>query len=60
MSLSQPQAGIYDSVYLLSLICYTLFPDFRVCPKMLHVFWYIDVVHVCDKQLAKPPETGSL
>ena len=40
--------GIYVSVYHLPCVCCTLVPDIHVCPEMLHVFRYIDVVHDCQ------------
>ena len=30
----------------------------RVYPEMLRVFWYIDMVHVCDEQL--PSAQGAI
>ena len=31
-------------MYHLPCVCYTLVPEIRVCPEMLHVFRYIDVL----------------
>ena len=42
--------GIYVSMYHLPRVCCTLVPEIRVCPEMLCVFWYIDVL-MCDLQL---------
>ena len=35
---------IYLSMYHLPRVCRTLLPEIRVCPEMLHVFRYIDVL----------------
>ena len=29
---------------IFTCVCHTLVPEICVCPKMLHVFWYIDVL----------------
>ena len=43
---------MYVWMYHFPSVCRTLVPEIYVRqPEMLHVFQYIDVVHVCDEQL---------
>ena len=37
-------SSIYPSLYHLPHVCRTLVPKIHACPKMILVFWYIDVL----------------
>ena len=42
---------MYLCIIYIPRVCRTWVPEIHVLPEMLRVLWYIDVVHMRDKQL---------